>query len=128
MTRVLHVVLWTISAVLGTEGGVLVERHFGWHRSGRASRIRADRAVVLARHAAPGTVALAARSQAEVHRHVLLAAWPSSWAARLLGLVNEAIRATSVRASAQSARTRAAGLSAAVAALVHQGEAKAARC
>jgi hypothetical protein len=79
----------TVALVLGTEGGVMVERHFGLASIWVALPVPDDRAAVLARHAAPGTGALAARRRAEIHSRAARQPGFVMGGAALLGLVNE---------------------------------------
>jgi uncharacterized membrane protein len=92
MTRLLHVAfLWTVALVLGTEGGVLVERHFGlasiWVALAGFGPIALLFWLVM-RRLAPARWPLGV--EAEVHRHVLLGSLAFVMgSAALLGLVNE---------------------------------------
>ena len=92
LARMLHVVfLWTVALLLAAEAGALVERHIGLDSIWVALAAFAPLAVLFLlalRRLPPARWPLG--SEAEVHRHVLLAslAWVMGIGA-VLGLVNE---------------------------------------
>jgi len=92
LARMLHVVfLWTVALLLSAEAGALVERHIGLDSIWVALAAFAPLAVLFLlalRRLPPARWPLG--SEAEVHRHVLLAslAWVMGIGA-VLGLVNE---------------------------------------